>query len=91
MPKVYDTFVGSVGDLPEHGEVELTVRSLEPGRHKYTSRFVRAVVARERERLPDADVLQIRFLRGGRHDKEFAITIVGELGEYRTASTRVRT
>ncbi len=91
MVKQYDTFVGSLDDIPDYGEVELSVRSLEPGWYKYTSSFVRAIVARQEDRLPDGDLLAIRFLRGGRHGKTVRMRILEKLGEYKKSGTRVRT
>lgn len=91
MANQYDTFVGSLQELPEYGEIELTVRDLNPGREKYAGRYVKALVAKDRSRLPDGDLLEVRFLRGRRHNKVFAIKILEELGDYKVTATRVRT
>jgi hypothetical protein len=82
MSQEYDTFVESLGDLPDGGEVRLTVRDLAPGRRKYDARYVRAIVASSPEKLPDADVLRVRFLRGYLHPRPWAIKILEELGDF---------
>ena len=82
MSNEYDTFVEKLGDLREKEEVELTIRDLNPGRHKYESRYVRAILANSIDQLPGRDVLWIRFTMGFLHPKPWAIKIAAELGEY---------
>jgi hypothetical protein len=82
MRKEYDAFVEKLSDLAEKGEVELTIRDLAPGQHKYESRFVRAVLSSSIDQLPDSDILWIRFPLGFLHPKPWGIKITAELGEY---------
>ena len=82
MRKEYDTFVDKLSDLMEKREVELTVRDLTPNRHKYESRYVRAIPSSSVDQLPEGDVLWIRFGMGFKHPEPWAIKITGELGEY---------
>jgi hypothetical protein len=82
MRKEYDTFVDKLSDLVEKGEVELTIRDLTLGQHKYESRYVRAILSSSIDQLPGGDVLWIRFTMGFLHPKPWAIKITAELGEY---------
>jgi hypothetical protein len=82
MNKEYDMFVEKLSDLREKEEVELTIRDLTPGRHKYESRYVRAILSSSIDQLPGGDVLWIRFTMGFLHPKPWAIKITAELGEY---------
>ena len=81
MEKEYDTFVQSVNDFVSGQEYELTIRDLTPGKHKYESRFVRAVVYSSAKQ-EGSDVLWLRFLMGLPHPEPRGIKIVAELGEY---------
>jgi len=82
MRKEYDTFVEKLSDLTEKREVELTIRDLTPGQHKYESRYVRAILSNSIDQLQGGDVLWIRFALGFLHPKPWAIKITEELGEY---------
>ncbi len=75
MAKEYDTFVGSLDDLKEGKEMELIVRDLET----YEQLKVKAVVSRSREKLPDGNLLKIRFSRGVPYDEPWTIKILEEL------------
>ena len=83
MPSEYSTFVETLEELPEGQEVELYVKDLTPGIAKYDTRYVRAIVSRNPDKLPGADILWIRFSMGVLHPKPWAIEIVRELGEYK--------
>ncbi len=82
MRKEYDTFVEKLTDLTEKKEVDLTIRDLTPGQHKYESRYVRAILSSSSDELPESDLLWIRFGMGFKHTNRWAIKIVGERGEY---------
>ena len=82
MNKEYDMFVEKLSDLREKEEVELTIRDLTPGQHKYESRYVRAILSSSVDPLPSGDLLWIRFGMGFKHPKPWTIKITGELGEY---------
>ena len=82
MKQEYDTFVQSVNDFVSGQEYKLTIRDLTPGKHKYESRFVRAVVYSSAQQEKGSDVLWLRFLMGLPHPEPRGIKIVEELGEY---------
>lgn len=75
----YDIFVNSLDELPEGKELELQVRDLTPGIHKYCYKWVNACVS------PDADTysekLLIRFGRGQAYDKPYSIKVSGEINK----------
>jgi len=83
MPKEYDTFVNSLEELPQGKEIDITLRDLTPGPYKYETRYVKAIVSSRPEELPGADILWIRFQRGGKHPQPWAIRVLEELGEYK--------
>ncbi len=97
MVMEYDAFVEDPEKLPKIGEKELeadlTLRELTPQdrKEKYTSRFVRAFISRERERFPEAGVLWVRYERGALYPEPWYIKIVEELGPFRVKKAEVRT
>ena len=82
MKREYDIFVDSLDELAQGDEIAITIRDLTPGRCKYDSRYVKAMVSSSPEQLPGADTLWIRFQRGQKHPQPWAIKIIEELGEY---------
>lgn len=81
MPREYETFVSKPEILPESGETKLAVKDLTPGPRKYDCRIVKAIVSRDPEKLPGADVLWLRSLVGKLFPNPWAIKIVQELGD----------
>ena len=81
MPKEYQTFVGAPETLEEGQEIKLAVKDLTPGPRKYDCRIVKAVVARDPEKLPGSDVLWLRSLVGRKFPEPWAIKITEELGD----------
>lgn len=86
MQKEYLAFVsefgiGSLQDLEEDKEIELVIKDLSPGKHKYEGRYVRARISSQ-DKLPGADILWIRHAHGVLHPEQYAIEITEELGEY---------
>ena len=81
MPKrEYDTYCDNPESLSE-GESVIMVRELTPEapRHKYLSKLVKAVLAREPEKFAEGDVLWLRWQRGRKFHKPWAIKIIEEL------------
>lgn len=74
---LWEVFVNSLADLPEDQELTLSVRTLNPGIHKYTYTPVRAKVSPAPERYPDH--LQVRFGRGQLYQQPFSIKILEKL------------
>jgi phenylphosphate carboxylase gamma subunit len=73
----YDVFVDKLTDLSEGKEVELSLRDLTPGIHKYCYRNVTAVVSSDPETY--ADKLQIRFGRGQLHPYTYSLKIISDV------------
>lgn len=80
--KEYLTFVDRKESLTEGKEIELLIKDLTPGRTKYDSRYVRAIVHHNPLKIPDGEVLWIRGLIGLLYPKPYAIKIVKEVGEF---------
>ena len=78
----YATFVENLAALPEGKEMNLVIKTLEPGKYKYEAKYVRAIVSRSPESLPGGDVLRVRFHNGELHPNPYAIKIVSELSGY---------
>ena len=79
MTKEYSTVVDKITDLPDGGEVELTIRDLTPGPRKYDARIVRAKVASSAGKLPGGDVLWVRSMVGIQYPEPWAIQVLEEL------------
>ena len=75
----YDIFVKSLDELVEGEEVELQVRDLTPGTHKYCYKWVKARVSSSADTY--AQKLLIRFGRGQAHDKPYSIQVSGEINK----------
>lgn len=82
MAHEYVTFVGSLNDLPDRKEVELTIKDLTPTdrKYKYDSRRVIALVSKGPEKNPGFDTLWVRFSMGVLHPQPYSIKITRELG-----------
>jgi hypothetical protein len=92
MEKEYGTFLNVAGnELPQGQEIELEIKDLTPGRYKYESRYVKAVVSPFENELPGADVLWIRATTGILNPQPWAIKIVKELGPYKSKAGRTKT
>ncbi len=91
MKKEYDTFVDDLLTLRQGEEIDIAIRDLTPGVTKYDTRYVKAMVADSPEKLPDGEVLWLRFQRGRLRPKPWAIKVVEELGEFKPKEAIVRT
>ena len=76
----YDIFVNNLEDLPENQELEIEVRDLTPGIHKYCFKWVKAHVSADAEKYPQK--LQIRFGRGQAYEKPYSIQVSGEVNKF---------
>jgi len=76
----WEVFVNDLDELPEGEVLELTIRTLNEGLHKYTYKRVTAEVAGKLEQYPDR--LQVRFGRGQLSDKEYSINVLGEIDRF---------
>lgn len=73
----YDVFVNNLDDLPEGKELQLAVRDLTPGTHKYCYNNVKALVSPDAQKYEK--VLQVRFGRGQIHPANYSIKIVEQV------------
>jgi hypothetical protein len=80
VKKEYDTFVNNIEDIAEEQELTLIIRDLTPGNGKYSHRRMKAIVSSSPDRLPEGDILWIRFRMGILHTHPWAIKITEELG-----------
>lgn len=78
MPKEYDTFVDDLSTLPEGRELVLAIRDLTPGNRKYDTRVVKAIVASSTNKLPEGDILWLRYQRGSLRPEPWRIKIIEE-------------
>ncbi len=79
MSKEYDTFVNSLDELPDGEECRIVVRDLAPGRHKYNSIYVRALVSSSTEKVPEADTLWVRSELGRLYPQPWKIKVIEQL------------
>jgi len=73
----YDVFINKLTDLVEGKEIELSLRDLTPGKHKYCYRNVVALVSADPEAYEDK--LLVRFGRGQAHQRPYSIKIVKDM------------
>ncbi|CAG1007697.1 hypothetical protein BURK2_03635 [Burkholderiales bacterium] len=73
----WEVFVNDVKELAEGGELELTIRTLNPGIHKYTYRRVKCEVSSDLKK--HTDQLQVRLGRGQLSPSKFSISVLGEV------------
>lgn len=73
----WEVFVMDVAELAEGQDLELTIRTLNPGIHKYTYKRVRAQVSADLEKFPDQ--LQVRLGRGQMSKSRFSIKVLGDV------------
>ena len=77
----YVTFTPDIKDLVENQETTLTIKDLTPGRRKYDTRIVKAILSSDPARLPEGDVLHVRSWTGVLYPQTWAIKITGDAGE----------
>lgn len=77
MKKEYDTFIQKLEDLAPGQEKELVLRDLTPGPGKYEALYVNGVVSPEK--LPQGDVLWLRFPTGKLHPQPWSLKILQKL------------
>lgn len=73
----YQTFVGSLAELPVEKELELIIRDLTPGRYKYKSTRVIAILSKKS--VPESDTLWVRGRSGVQYSTPFFMCIVKKL------------
>lgn len=73
----WEVYVNDVKELAEDAEIELTIRTLNPGIHKYTYKRVRAQLSADLKK--HAYQLQVRLGRGQLSNSRFSIKVLGEV------------
>jgi phenylphosphate carboxylase gamma subunit len=73
----WEVFVSDLSELPEGRDLELTIRTLEPGIHKYTYKRAKVQLSKSMDELPDQ--LQVRFGRGQLAPQLFSIRVIEEV------------
>lgn len=73
----WEVFVMDVAELAEGQDIELTIRTLNAGLHKYTYKRVKAQVSSDLKKFPDQ--LQVRLGRGQMSKSRFSIKVLGDV------------
>lgn len=73
----WEVFVNDVKELAEDTELELTIRTLNPGIHKYTYKRAKVRVSAKADALPDG--LQVRFGRGQLAPQRYSLKLLEEV------------
>lgn len=77
MRNTWEVFVMSMSELAEGEDLELSIRTLNPGKQKYTYRRVRCQVSAAADRL--ADELQVRMGRGQLSAARYSIKVIEDV------------
>jgi phenylphosphate carboxylase gamma subunit len=73
----WEVFVMDMSELAEGKDLALSIRTLNPGHHKYTYKHVRCQVSSNLDKHPDR--LQVRMGRGQLSAAKFSIKVIEEI------------
>lgn len=73
----WEVFVADLNELPEGRDLELTIRTLDPGIHKFTYKRAKVRVSQDLSALPDK--LQVRYGRGQLAPQKFSVKVLEEV------------
>jgi phenylphosphate carboxylase gamma subunit len=73
----WEVFVMDMSELAEGKDIELSIRTLNPGLQKYTYKRVKAQVSTSLDKF--ADQLQVRLGRGQLSAARFSIKVIEEI------------
>lgn len=73
----WEVFVADLNELPEGKDLELTIRTLEQGIHKFTYKRAKVRVSPDLSALPDK--LQVRYGRGQLAPQKFSVKVLEEV------------
>ncbi len=73
----WEVFVSDLSELAEGRDLELTIRTLDPGIHKYTYRRAKVRVSKNVDELPDR--LQVRFGRGQLAPQRYSLRVLEDV------------
>jgi len=74
MTNQWEVFVMDLGELAEGKELELTIRTLNPGLKKYTYRRAKVEVSTSPDKFDDS--LQVRLGRGQLSPQRYSIRVI---------------
>jgi hypothetical protein len=80
MKREYQTFVRQFKDLME-GKKKLFIKDLNPGPRKYDTKYVKAEISADPEKMKNSDILWIRSESGVLLTQPWGINILEELPE----------
>lgn len=73
----WEVFVMDMSELTEGKDIQISIRTLNPGKQKYTYKHVRAQVSSTLDKFPDQ--LQVRMGRGQLSQSKFSIKVIEEI------------
>lgn len=73
----WEVFVMDMSELAEGKDLELSIRTLNAGLHKYTYKRVKCQVSAKQDKYPDS--LQVRMGRGQLSPSKFSIKVLEEV------------
>lgn len=77
MKNLWEVFVMEMSELAEGRDLELSIRTLNAGRQKYTYKRVRCQVSASPDKF--ADELQVRMGRGQLSAAKFSIKVIEDV------------
>lgn len=75
----YDVYANSLDELPEGKELELQIRDLTPGIHRYSQKWVKVLVSPDANAYPEK--LLIRDGQGKTYEKPYSIKVLEEINK----------
>ncbi|MCF8151793.1 MAG: phenylphosphate carboxylase subunit gamma [Burkholderiaceae bacterium] len=73
----WEVFVMDMSELAEGKDIELSIRTLNQGKDKYTYKRVKCQVSAKQDKFSDG--LQVRLGRGQLNPAKYSIKVLGEI------------
>ncbi len=80
MSNKWEVFVSDLAELASEDELQLSIRTLNDGKDKYTYKRVNCKVSDDTSEFTDH--LQVRYGRGQLAPKEFSINVLSEIQRF---------
>jgi hypothetical protein len=80
VKKQYMTWLENADEIQGPRELDLVIRSMEPGRYKYGARHVRAIISPAA--ISEADILWVRRANGVLLPEPWSIKVIKELDDF---------
>lgn len=77
MKNMWEVFVMDMSELAEGKDIELSIRTLNQGKQKFTYQRVKCQVSPKQDKFPDS--LQVRMGRGQLSPAKFSIKVIEEI------------